>query len=233
MKDANIRAMFTLEDTHFWFAGKRAFITAALSDAGIHGRILDVGCGTGGTTRALAAFGPVLGMEINRVAANFARTRGLIVKNGSANKLLFPPSSFDLVTLCDVLYHSNVNEASALAQAYRVLAPGGSLLVTDCAHPWLWSKHDEAWNAKYRYTKSRLLALIQGAGFSVDRCMYIFSSIFPLVVLSRRIGNAGWSTPVAPGINRMLTILLTAEARLPAWIPRPWGSSLLILAHKP
>lgn len=233
MRDTNITSMFALEDTHFWFVGKRAFISSALSRVPVGGRILDIGCGTGGTTAFFRQFGQVTGLETDRSAIKLAKARGLSVKQGSANLLPFASHSFDLITLCDVLYHKGVDEKKALIEAYRVLRPGGWLLITDCALPWLWSKHDELWEAKYRYSKPHLHGLVQNAGFIVDRCTYIFCSILPVVILSRLSWRSGWTKSIPAWINTIFTNILHAESHAPQWIPRLYGSSLLILAHKP
>ncbi len=224
--------MFSQEDTHFWFVGKRLFIQTAL--VGVAGaKILDVGAGTGGTTAFLSRFGKVTGIEPNRHARTLATKRGLTLRPGSANRLPFPNQTFDVVTLFDVLYHQRVDEHRALSEAYRVLRPGGILCITDCAVPWLMNRHDVIMEAKYRYTQTQLAGFVEGAGFIVDRCHYIFTSIFPLVVLSRvLLSPPTITTPPAP-INQALTTLLRIEASLPRWFPRPFGSSILIVAHKP
>ncbi len=224
--------MFSLEQTHFWFAGKRAFLHRAASRIPIKGKILDIGSGTGGTTVELAKFGPVEGLEINPTARMYARRRGLQIHKGTANKLPFRAASFALVTLLDVLYHKNIDETKTLTEAYRVLAPGGSLIVMDCAQPWLWSQHDESWDAKYRYTKNHLRTLVTEAGFHVDACYYLYTSVFPLTVVSRLFTVSTWNRLPPRWLNKLLTVLLTLESKLPIWFPRMWGSSLLLTAHR-
>jgi SAM-dependent methyltransferase len=47
--------MFQLEDSYWWFEGSMRFVLSELRDipAGLTGRVLDAGCGTGGLLRRL------------------------------------------------------------------------------------------------------------------------------------------------------------------------------------
>lgn len=224
--------MYNLEQTHFWFVGKRLFIQKALETLPPKPRtILDVGTSTGGTTAFLSGFGSVIGLEKNTVAIRLARKRGINVVLGSTNRLPFRNASFDLVTFFDVLYHKGINEKKALREAYRILKPGGSILITDCALPLLWSQHDIDMEAKYRYTKQQLSKFVDRAGFHIEHCKYIFTSLFPLFILRRFVYSKSTSLP-SSHINTMLITLLRLEASLPLWLPKPLGSSILILAKK-
>ena len=234
--------MFALEDQHFWFAGKRAAIAAALAAIPIRqpARVIDVGCGTGGTTQFLKQWGSVTGIERNTQAAALARSRGLEVIEAGANELPLPSQCAELVTFLDVLYHTGVDESRALAEAHRVLKSGGHVLITDCAMPSLWTGHDVAVDAKYRYTKPQLVGLVERAGFEIDTAQYLYASTFPLFAASRvlarlapkrRTQASREELPLA-WINRLLTGVLKLEAALPIGVPRPFGSSILVLAHK-
>ena len=92
-------------------------------------RLLDVGCGTGQFLLLAQAGGwDVVGIEIARAGVEAARRSGLTVHLGSLTTLGLPESSFDLVTLWNVLdfLPDPVEQARA---AHRILAPGGVLVV--------------------------------------------------------------------------------------------------------
>ncbi len=186
MKSSTYPEMFRLEQSHFWFIGKQAFIDRAFSRLGLKSpTILDIGCGTGGTTLTLGKWGKVIGLEKNARAVSFARSRGLTVKAGSANKLPFQNSTFTAVTFFDVLYHKGLDEHMALKEAWRVLSPGGYIIITDCAMPSLWSAHDEIMDAKFRFTKKLLVNLVSSSGFEIDTVRSIYALLFPFFVIVR------------------------------------------------
>lgn len=91
------------------------------------GRILDVGCGPGHFLAVAAEHGyQVHGVEPNREMATYARSELKLpsVHCGTLSDADYPASSFDVVTLWDVLEH--VEEPGALLRdAIRMVKPGG------------------------------------------------------------------------------------------------------------
>ena len=233
--------MYQLETTHWWFLAKQKFITTVFPKVN-RPKILDIGAGTGGITRFLQQYGEVMGLEANETAINFARTRKLKIIKGSADKLPFKNNSFDLACFFDVLYHQQINDVQALREAYRILKPGGYLIVTDCAFEFLRGPHDKAVKARERYTKSELVAKIEKAGFSVKKASYIFWLVFPLTVIKRLIDQyqAKFTNKkvfsdveaVPTIINNLLLVICNFEAKLLSYVNFPWGSSIIIKAKK-
>jgi ubiquinone/menaquinone biosynthesis C-methylase UbiE len=105
-------------------------------------RVLDVGCGSGAVTRAIARRvgdrGVAVGLDpspaLLEVARELAREAGLgdriELYEGSALRLPFPDRSFDAVLCATVLSHVPGGEA-AIPELVRVLRPGGRLGVFD------------------------------------------------------------------------------------------------------
>ncbi len=102
-------------------------------------RILDVGCGRGDALRQLLEYGadPELLTGIDLLDENIQKAGRLSphlrVICGSASRLPFPDSSFDLVlqfTLFTSILNDEVKRAIA-AEMVRVLAPGGRILWYD------------------------------------------------------------------------------------------------------
>ena len=135
--------MFRREDAHWWYAGMRNVALAVLRQrlAGSAPlRILDAGCGTGGTTIRLQEFGQVFGVDLMWEALEPAASRGLRgrIARGTVERLPFQSGSFDLVTSFEVIYHAGVgSDAQAFAELRRVLRPDGLLLLRLPAHDWL------------------------------------------------------------------------------------------------
>jgi len=99
-------------------------------------RALDVGCGAGLSTAALAPMArQVIGVE--PVAAMLAHRRavapgaGFVI--GQAERLPFPAGSFDLVAAAGSLNYADL--PSAFAEVARVLTPDGTFLLYDFSPP--------------------------------------------------------------------------------------------------
>jgi ubiquinone/menaquinone biosynthesis C-methylase UbiE len=107
-------------------------------------RILDVGCATGRFLVHLAEagvtqlFGADLAPRILEVAAEKLSKTGTVAELRTADaedRLPWDDASFDVVTLLGVLHHF-FRPKDALSEIYRVLQPGGRLLVVDaCFFP--------------------------------------------------------------------------------------------------
>src|SRR5947209_20290964 len=100
------------EERHWWYAGMRRVALAVLASA-LDGRrdlrILDAGCGTGGTTVELGRFGRVVGVDLAWEALEPARGRGLAcLARGSIKQLPFRDRTFDAATTSQVVYHIGV-----------------------------------------------------------------------------------------------------------------------------
>jgi ubiquinone/menaquinone biosynthesis C-methylase UbiE len=98
-------------------------------------QVLEVGCGTGNYITAIGllvdcvCWGSDPSTEMLSKAREQSPTTHL--KLGRAERLDYPPGTFDLVFSVDVIHHVN-DRAQYIREAYRVLAPGGQLCtVTD------------------------------------------------------------------------------------------------------
>jgi SAM-dependent methyltransferase len=200
-------------------------------------RILDAGCGTGGTTRALATLGPAVGVDVHPRALALARQRttGPLVRADVA-QLPFARASFDAVVSVDVLYHRRVgDDAAALAEFARVCRPGGVVVLWLPAYDWMRSSHDAVVHTARRYTRSRLRGLAEGAGLRVERSSYVHAPILLAAVLHRGLvrlrGDAPRSSLSAPPrlLNEVLGSVLALEGELALRAPLPFGLSLLAI----
>ena len=251
------RTMFDVEDEHWWFHGMEQ-ITAQLLDA-VTGRgelpprtacrVLDAGCGTGRNLRFLQRYGAAIaGIDFAMDALGPCGERGFggRLARASVNSLPFADASFDLVTCFDVLVTQGVNDASALAEFFRVLRPGGWVFVRVAAYDWLRGRHDIAWRVAHRYLRGELKTKLRRAGFSVERTSYANAWLFPVAV-AKRLTDGYFSTPASKAeddlqhgagsglLGRLLAGVLASEAPLVARLPGglPWGLSLVALARKP
>jgi ubiquinone/menaquinone biosynthesis C-methylase UbiE len=103
--------------------------------------VVDVGCGTGTLAIALAAGGAaVIGVDGDPEVLALARAKpgaGAVQwRKGLATALQLPGASADRVVMSLLLHHLEpAGRRTALAEAARVLAPGGRLHIADWGRP--------------------------------------------------------------------------------------------------
>jgi SAM-dependent methyltransferase len=219
------REQFELEDTHWWFAGRRAVIRALLARAGTNGdhlRVLDAGCGTGRNMLEFGSLGTVQGVDSSPDAIEFCRRRGVAgVHEGEIEQLPFDDRSFDLILATDVLEHLRDDHA-ALTELRRVAAPGGRLLATVPAYRWLWSRHDSVHHHYRRYTSRLLRERLLGAGWTPTDWTYFNSLLLAPIAAVRLAARRRSADDVdrpdlkltPPGLNRLLAQPMGIEAAL-------------------
>ena len=231
--------IYALEEEHWRYRAIRRTLLSALGRHHARGaplrRILDAGCGTGGTTRALATLAATVGVDVHPRALALARARapGPLVRADIA-RLPFASDSFDAVVSVDVLYHRRVgDDAATLAELARVCRPGGAVVLWLPAFDWMRSSHDEVVHTARRYTRARVRELARGAGLRVERLSYVHAPVLLAALLYRGLerlrGGAPRSALSAPPrlLNKVLGAALTLEGELALRAPLPFGQSLL------
>lgn len=182
------------------FLGKRGRLYAKLAEisgAGPGEDVLDLGCGTGVLSRAVAervgTTGSVLGID---PAAEMVRYAGQIspaqcrYRVMSAEQLDLPDGSVDLVVSALAVHHIDPEfRAQAAAEAYRVLRPGGRVVLTDITLP-----------SFGRAT--RLIERLTRHGFDHD----------PAAEIPGLLSGAGF---VSVSTQRVPPVLVTVSARRP------------------
>ena len=116
------------------------------------------GCGTGANLTFLRQYGTPFGLELHWRGLQFGHERGLPrLTQGSVTALPFATASMDVVVSFDVLYCLQAPaEEAAIAEMYRVLRPGGALIVNVAAMQMLKGDHSVLGGEVRRYTRSEL-----------------------------------------------------------------------------
>ena len=246
--DRLLEATHRAEQAHFWWRGFRAFVRPLVAEAvaGLpNPAILDCGCGTGANLGVLEEYGRAFGFDISPWGVEHAHTSGRTrVVQASVTDIPIVSQRFDLVTAFDVLYTlTEQQEQAALSEMFRVLRPGGTLIVNVAALEILRGNHSVFGAEVRRSTRRRLRRILQAAGLAVVRLTYTNFTLFPLMLAVRTTQRAiGLATPEEAGtdivvppapVNAALSALLWCEARALRVIDMPIGSSLLCVARKP
>lgn len=243
MNEQEYHRMRAVEDGSWWFVGKRFLVETLIRRAvpvGRGTRILDVGCGTGATLAMLAKLGDPVGSDVAPAALRLAAERKTALLCASdAQRLAFADGAFQVVTALDVIEHLD-NPVGSLREMRRVCAPGGAVVITVPAHPFLWSDHDVALAHRRRYTTRLLREHVAAAGLQVERVSYGYAAFFlPALVLRRARRLCHGSRPptadlgrTASPVNALLTAYMRLEARVLGVAGLPVGTSLLCVARK-
>jgi len=128
---------------------------------------LDVGTGTGHYAAFLAELGvQVTGVDPSREMLAVARARGIPVdwRQADATALPFTDASFDLV-LSVTMLEFVAEPAAALAEMFRVVRPGGRLVVAtlNADGPWARARRREVTRTGSPYAQARFLSARQFA----------------------------------------------------------------------
>lgn len=242
MERAVFDRMAELDQDHWWFIARRRILASVIErivKPPKKAQVLEVGCGTGHNLEMLGAYGALEACELDDCARALAAKRlGREIKSARLPDLsMFGRDSYDLVALLDVLEHVPDDVASLKAILKR-LKPGGALVLTVPANPWMWSAHDVAHHHFRRYSKRELKRVVREAGFEVALLSFFNTLLFPLVAAARVVGkltrkeSADDSLPSGP-VNGILEQIFGLEAGMVGRTPMPFGVSLVAVLRRP
>lgn len=233
---------------YWWFRGLHLILLDTLRSVGLgqHEPVLDAGCGTG---QNLVNIGRQItstayGFDVSSEAALFCKKRGLTnVCRASINDMPFAPATFAAVVSVDVFECDSVLEDQAYEEIWRVLRPGGYMVLVVPAYEWLMTpEHHKAVHASRRYTKSRLAALLRKRPVELLRITHLFASLFPAVAAYRlglRLAPGDSDgpprselKPMHPALNSLLFNIVKAERQFLKLGNLPFGSSIMAVARK-
>jgi SAM-dependent methyltransferase len=206
-------------------------------------RVFVLGCGGGRLTAILRRHGwEVIAADADlptvRCAQEAATVQGLVIDPRRPWPLT--DKSVNAVVIPDMLAAME-DDAACLAQARRILAVGGCLVLTAPAYPSLFARRDRASGRVRRYSRHGLKTLLTDQGFRLIRVSHWnLPGILPALYLRLCDRLAAATTPPCPEpssggfLNPLLTIWGEVESQI-LWsigIPLPTGLNLVVLAEK-
>jgi SAM-dependent methyltransferase len=244
MQQHTYAIMDRVEDSHWWFVGRRAILESFLRQIIQNPKskirkpkILDVGCGTGANVEMLSQYGEAEGVDVSDDALEFCRRKGLTVQKGLAETLPYADETFDITTALDVVEHLD-DDIAGLKEMYRVTKRGGYSLVFVPAFMWLWGVQDDVSNHRIRYTKKQIVERLQNAGFAIERATYANWTFFAPILAGRTFMKLTGIKPESENnvnisaLNGMFGKLFGAESHWLARFNFPFGVSIVVLARK-
>ena len=242
-------ALAEIEARSFWFRHRNKVIQRLLDWHGRPAALWEIGSGNGFVAWSLQQQGlEVVAVEPGAEGARLAAKRG--VKHSVAallEQLRLPVSSLPALGFFDVLEHLH-ETAPFLRECHRVLKPGGLVVVTVPAHPFLWSQADLDAGHYRRYTRRTLDDVMRAAGFKPLRSAYMMMSLWvPLFLLRALPYRMGRRKPKEENLKAalmhlaptqglataFLSAVLAVEFFISRWLPLTWGTSVVAVYLKP
>ena len=238
---AHLEQLDAIDQRYWWHRVRWRAVRRAIRRAAPEGRFacyFDVGSGGGGLPGLLArdfSFGQIHLFDQHavlpaKIPHDRVRQHFVDLERFDAGGLPAP----DVVTCLDVLEHLRQPE-QLLAGLRRASGRGCLLVATVPALPGLWSFWDELAGHHRRYAAASLRGLLEGAGWRVDECRYMFhAAVAPLWLRrgAKRRGDERLEFPELPGwLNSTLERAFWFEYLSCERLRLPFGSSLIAVAR--
>jgi len=138
--------------SYVWREGQERRLSLIRQYAPLEGKhILDVGCGLGMYVRRFLQFSDeVYGVDIDEEKVAKASQDLAHIQQAPAEILPFADETFDVILSHEVLEHVE-NDRAAVVEAYRVLKPGGRLVVFAPNRGYAFETHGFYWRGQYHY----------------------------------------------------------------------------------
>jgi SAM-dependent methyltransferase len=194
--------------------------------------VLEVGAGIGNFTGLLSKDHKVTAVEINSDYLKYLNKNFKNVSSGFGDiekgRLFFNKKQFDSIICFNVLEHIK-DDLKALMNMYKLLVPGGHLIVIVPAHKLLFSDFDKNLGHFRRYNIAETQLKMKDAGFNIISIRYL-----------NWVSAIGWfiflkltKNPVMPGREvKIFGLIGPFLLSIEKFITFPFGLSVYCVAQK-
>jgi SAM-dependent methyltransferase len=253
MEEAAYLALAASETKGWYYRARRQAVRRLISlfapDRKL--RILDFGCGTGGSSQGWLEFGEVIGIEPSPLARKIASERYPHLKILPVDWETLSPAalgSYDLIIILCVLYHREVQAPLELLMRLSKLQKSGDLLIwNEPAYAHLWRQHDRQTASGRRFHPKQMISMLEAAGYKMVFKSHLLAWAYPIALILAARDRWRWGKdrstlsaeegsdhkPVPTWLNQFLQALTFTE-----WsfnlrrLGLPFGVSCLMVARK-
>lgn len=237
-------------DQHFIDRASRDYAIDQLKKHVTHKKptILEIGCSSGFMLKRIhKAFPEALIMGSDVVSEPLQQLADILPNTPLIRFDLvhcpLPDNCIDAVVILNVLEHIE-NDAAALAQIYRILKPGGTLIIEVPAGPHLYDVYDKILMHYRRYTETKLQKLVMKTGFKISKKSHLGFFLYPAFWFVKKRNQKMLSESVEKqqkiveknirdtGENKILHFIMQSELTLGKVFHYPTGIRCLMTCIK-
>jgi len=208
--------------------------------------IMEIGCSSGFLIKDLVHFFPnasIIGADVVKGPLyKFAKSfPGIPLIRFDLLKCPLPNSCIDILVMLNVLEHID-DDINALKQAFKLLKPGGYLIIEVPAGPYLYDSYDLQLHHFRRYSSSELRHKLIDAGFNVEFQSHLGFILYPAFIVvkllnkwlpSRKTNNIVGAQASASSGSKLVRWAMNLESNYLFNFRLPFGIRTLALAKKP
>jgi SAM-dependent methyltransferase len=213
--------------------------------------VLEIGCSSGFLLRDLIAQLPdhrIFGADYTRETLEVlgGRLPDVPLVQFDLTQCPLPANFVDVIVLLNVLEHIEDHEA-ALAQLFRIVRPGGAVIIEVPAGPQLFDVYDRVLMHHRRYEMNELTRLIKWRGFIVEKRSHLGIFLYPMFYLAKRrnqflhpSGNkidehqlVAEMIKATRKTSPLMNVVMKCEDALRRHIYYPFGIRCLVTCRKP
>ena len=208
--------------------------------------IMEIGCSSGFLIRDLVNFFPhalIIGADVvkeplYRLAESIPSVPLL---RFDLLQCPLPDASVDILIMLNVLEHIE-DDLGALKKAFKLLKPGGRLIIEVPAGPSLFDGYDVQLQHFRRYSASGLKNKIANVGFRICRQSHLGAILFPAFAIvkyfnklfpRRNSESIVKSSASNTGNSLLINLAMKLESKYLQWARLPFGIRVLVTAQKP